>query len=91
MIEPWLHPIIRAREHLILGQVPRQSRVPKGQRGVVAIAAGSRHSLALTREGALVAWGDDSLGQTLPPWSGVGFSGRAIPSCVRRGTRRAPG
>src|SRR2546430_13261621 len=36
--------------------------------GVIGIAAGTWHSLALLADGTVVAWGDDSLGQTdLPP------------------------
>jgi hypothetical protein len=42
--------------------------VPPGLSNVVAIAAGLTHSIALKADGTVVAWGDDSLGQTnVPP------------------------
>lgn len=44
-----------------------QTNVPSNLSNVVAIAAGSYHSLALTAEGRVVAWGDNSKGQTTVP------------------------
>ena len=44
-----------------------QSSVPAGLRGVVAIAAGQWHSLALRGDGTVVAWGLDVQGQTSVP------------------------
>jgi hypothetical protein len=44
-----------------------QSEVPSGLSNVVAIAAGYEHSLALTAEGLVVAWGDNEYGQTTVP------------------------
>ncbi|MFF5206375.1 RCC1 domain-containing protein [Streptosporangium sp. NPDC000396] len=41
---------------------PRPIQVP-GLTGIVAIAAGGDHSLALRSDGVLFAWGDDSAGQ----------------------------
>jgi hypothetical protein len=42
--------------------------VPAGLSGVVAIAAGQRHSLALKSDGTVVAWGATDMGQsTVPP------------------------
>lgn len=34
---------------------------------VVAIAAGSNHSVALTRQGTIVAWGQNGFGQSTVP------------------------
>ena len=41
--------------------------VPTWLSNVVAIAAGGNHSLALTGEGRVVAWGDNDNGQTTVP------------------------
>ena len=41
--------------------------MPPGLNNVVAIAAGGYHSLALKYDGTVVAWGDDSVGQTNVP------------------------
>ncbi len=41
-----------------------QATVPGGLNNVVALAAGSAHSLALLADGTVVAWGDNSHGQT---------------------------
>jgi hypothetical protein len=49
-----------------------QTTVPAGLSGIIAIAAGSRHSLALKADGTAVAWGNNSYGQTTVP---VGLSG----------------
>jgi alpha-tubulin suppressor-like RCC1 family protein len=35
--------------------------------GVVSVAAGNEHSLALKRDGSVVAWGDNTFGQTNVP------------------------
>jgi len=50
-----------------------QGTVPAGLSGVVEIAAGEAHSLALRADGAVVAWGDNTYGQcsTGPAWGGV--------------------
>ena len=47
--------------------VGRPTDVPAGLSGVVAISAGGFHNLALKRDGTVVAWGDDSRGQTNVP------------------------
>jgi len=44
-----------------------QTRVPAGLSGVVAIAAGDRHTVALKSDGTVVAWGWNSDGQTRVP------------------------
>ena len=44
-----------------------QTNVPSGLSNVVAIAAGSSHSLALTAEGRVVGWGASNYGQTTVP------------------------
>ena len=41
--------------------------MPAGLSNVVAIGAGESHSLALKRDGTLLAWGDNSFGQTNVP------------------------
>ena len=41
-----------------------QSAVPAGLSGVVAVAAGNYHSLALKADGTVVAWGDNEYGQS---------------------------
>ena len=49
-----------------------QSTVPAGLSGVVAIAAGGFHTVALKQDGTVVAWGDNNKGQTKVP---AGLSG----------------
>jgi sugar lactone lactonase YvrE len=49
-----------------------ESRVPAGLRGVTAVAAGERHSLALRSDGTVAAWGWDFYGPTRVP---AGLSG----------------
>ena len=44
-----------------------QANTPPGLSNVVAIAAGSSHSLALKSDGKVVAWGDNTYGQTKDP------------------------
>ena len=44
-----------------------QDSVPAGLSGVVAIAAGAIFGLALTSSGRVVAWGDNTYGQTDVP------------------------
>ncbi len=44
-----------------------QTNVPAGLSNVVAVAAGSGHSLALTAEGCVVAWGANEYGQSSVP------------------------
>jgi alpha-tubulin suppressor-like RCC1 family protein len=44
-----------------------QTSVPSGLSNVVAIAAGSLHSLALTAKGRVVAWGSNGFNQTDVP------------------------
>lgn len=47
---------------------PTQAEVPPGTGNTVAIAAGAGHSLALTADGRVLAWGDNRRGQTnVPP------------------------
>ena len=46
--------------------------VPVGLSGVVSIAAGERHTVALKQDGTVVAWGDNSNRQTTVP---AGLSG----------------
>ncbi len=45
-----------------------QRIVPAGLSGVVAIAAGDQHTVALKQDGTVVAWGSDSFGITTVPW-----------------------
>ena len=40
-----------------------QTNIPAAATGVVAIAAGWGHSLALRNDGTIVSWGDDTYGQ----------------------------
>ena len=49
-----------------------QTTVPAGLSGVVAIAAGELHTVALKQDGTVVAWGDNHSGQTTVP---AGLSG----------------
>ena len=44
-----------------------RQRCPAGLNNVVAIAAGGYHSLALTSDGTVVAWGRNYEGQTTMP------------------------
>lgn len=44
-----------------------QASPPAGLDGVIAIAAGARHSLALRTNGTVVAWGDNSDGESAVP------------------------
>ena len=41
--------------------------LPPGLTGVVAVAGGDEHGLALKNDGTIVAWGDNSLGQGVVP------------------------
>ena len=49
-----------------------KNNVPIGLSGIVAIAAGGNHSLALKVDGTLVAWGRNYAGETSVP---AGLSG----------------
>ena len=49
-----------------------QTTVPAGLSGVVAIAAGGSHTVALKQDGTVVAWGKNDLGQITVP---AGLSG----------------
>jgi outer membrane protein assembly factor BamB len=49
-----------------------QTTVPTGLSGVIAIAAGGWHSLALKSDGTVVGWGDNANGQSTVP---AGLSG----------------
>ena len=49
-----------------------QTTVPAGLSGVVAIAAGAWHTVALKQDGTVVAWGENDNGQTRVP---AGLSG----------------
>ncbi|MBG86513.1 MAG: hypothetical protein CMO80_06390 [Verrucomicrobiales bacterium] len=44
-----------------------QCKVPQGLSGVVAIAAGSNHNVALKADGTVVAWGGNFYGQCKVP------------------------
>ncbi len=44
-------------------EVPEAYNVPDGLTGVVAIAAGGWHSLALKQDGTVVAWGENNQGE----------------------------
>jgi hypothetical protein len=44
-----------------------QRAVPAGLDGVVAIAAGAQHSVALKSNGLVVCWGNNAQGQSTPP------------------------
>ena len=44
-----------------------QTTVPAGLSGVVAIAAGGGHTVALKQDGTVVAWGGNHKGQTRVP------------------------
>ena len=50
---------------------------PCGLTNIVAIAAGTNHSLALSASGALTGWGDNHYGQAAPPAGLSGVSGVA--------------
>ncbi len=50
----------------------RQTIVPEGLSGVVAITAGLSRSMALKRDGSVVAWGNYTFGETAVP---AGLSG----------------
>ncbi|MGA2863507.1 MAG: LamG-like jellyroll fold domain-containing protein [Verrucomicrobiota bacterium] len=59
--------------------------IPFGLSNVLAIAAGYHHSLALKADGTLVAWGDDTYGQTsVPPdlKNVVAIAGGGYHSCA---------
>jgi hypothetical protein len=49
-----------------------QTTVPAGLSGVVAIAAGDAHTVALKSDGTVMTWGDDGYGQVTVP---AGLSG----------------
>jgi alpha-tubulin suppressor-like RCC1 family protein len=49
------------------GVAPAVTNVPPDLTNAVAIAAGSGHTLALTAEGRVVAWGDNTYGQISVP------------------------
>ena len=44
-----------------------QTTVPGGSTGMIAIAAGTYHTLAVRSDGTVVAWGNNGLGQTAVP------------------------
>jgi alpha-tubulin suppressor-like RCC1 family protein len=44
-----------------------QATSPAGLDGVIGIAAGSEHSLALLQNGTVIGWGNNSQGQITPP------------------------
>lgn len=44
-----------------------KSTVPPGLSGVVAVAAGTSHTVALKQDGTVVAWGDPAFGRTTVP------------------------
>src|SRR5947207_1923734 len=62
-------PCAQAQDNLRAGTVIGwgQSTVPAGLNNVVAIAAGGDHSLALKRNGTVVAWGWNGGGQSTVP------------------------
>ena len=43
-----------------------QATVPAGLSGVIAIAAGDWHGIAIKSDGTVVSWGDNSNGNTVP-------------------------
>ena len=54
------------------GNSDGQTTVPAGLSGVVALAAGGFHTVALKQDGTVVAWGHNTSGQTTVP---AGLSG----------------
>jgi alpha-tubulin suppressor-like RCC1 family protein len=52
----------RTRSPRVMPEVPYPVRVPD-LGGIIAIRAGARHSLALRRDGTVLAWGGNTLGQ----------------------------
>ena len=52
-----------------------QINVPGGLSNVVAVAAGANHNLALKSDGTVIAWGDDTYGQTDVPLDLAGVVG----------------
>jgi hypothetical protein len=73
-----------------------QATVPVGLSGVVAVAAGWHHSVALRADGSVVCWGRDEFGATsvpagLPPVSDVRAGAGHTLVRLRDGTARAWG
>ena len=54
---------------VVWGNLWNQGTPPDGLTGVVAVAAGNYHTLALKSDGTVVGWGDDTYGQTDVPSS----------------------
>jgi alpha-tubulin suppressor-like RCC1 family protein len=60
--------LVRVTPVLELGPVgPTQETVPLGTERAIALAAGAEHTLALTADGRVRAWGDNRRGQTAVP------------------------
>ena len=66
---PWPQPIGPGRLAVAGSDASGERTIPPGALdGVVAVAAGEAHVLALKDDGSTVAWGDNHLGQiTIPP------------------------
>ncbi len=72
---------------------PPETYVPQGLRGVVQVAAGDQHALALRADGSVVGWGDDGNGQAtvpsgLPPAAAVLAGGDVSGIITREGALR---
>jgi hypothetical protein len=74
---------------VVWGDFDNPRPVPAGLGGVVAIAAGVTHCLALRSDGTLVAWGFDSDGQASIPAGLSGVTAIAAGSFHNLALRRA--
>jgi alpha-tubulin suppressor-like RCC1 family protein len=68
-----------------ISNVPVRVRVPAGTT-VTGVAAGDRHSLALTSQGAVLAWGNNRSGQLGHGTTG-GISNAPVPVRLPKGTK----
>jgi alpha-tubulin suppressor-like RCC1 family protein len=62
----------------------RDTFVPIAVNGVVQLSAGERHSLALTAEGRMYAWGDNESGQLGTPGAQVGPVEVSVPRAANQ-------